>query len=122
MSKKILIADDELSVAKMLGKGLQAHGYQVMTAVDGVQAVKLAHQARPDLILLDIKMPGQNGYTVFKNLKMSTHTMLIPIIFMSALPWEQVEEATGGLRAQDFIHKPFHSQEVVAKLREIRGE
>ena len=122
MAKTILIADDEPDVLKMLSMRLKAHGYQVMTAVDGLQAVTLAHRGKPDLIILDIKMPGQDGYTVYRNLKMSTHTMFIPIVFVSALPPEQVEEKAAELGAEDFIAKPFDSEEVIAKLKKILGE
>lgn len=122
MAKTILIADDEPDVLKMLSMRLKAHGYEVMTAVDGLQAVTLAHRGKPDLIILDIKMPGQDGYTVYRNLKMSSHTMFIPIVFVSALPPEQVEEKAAELGAEDFIAKPFDSEEVIAKLKKILGE
>lgn len=120
--KRILIADDEPEVARALGMNLEAHGYEVMTAVDGLQAVTLAHRGRPDLIILDIKMPGQNGYTVLKNLKICWHTMKIPIIFISGLPVQQVKGRATELGAQDFIAKPLDSKEVVAKIQDILGE
>ncbi|TET11452.1 response regulator [Candidatus Aerophobetes bacterium] len=62
MAKKILIADDEPDIVKMLSMRLKAHGYEVIAAFDGLQAVREAYKERPDLILLDIKMPVGDGY------------------------------------------------------------
>jgi len=122
MAKKILIVDDEPDVVKMLALRLKAHGYEVTAAFDGIRAVKQAHQVTPDLIILDIKMPGLDGYTVFRNLKNSLNTTFIPIIFMSALPPSQVEEKAAQLGADDFIPKPYEPEEVVAKVTKILAE
>jgi len=122
MVKKILIADDEPDLVRMLAMRLKAHGYEVIAAFEGIQAIKQAHQAKPDLIILDVKMPGLDGYTVFENLKKSVHAAFTPVIFVSALPPSQVKEKADQLGADGFIAKPFESEEVVAKVKEILGE
>ena len=68
-AKTILIADDKSGVVQILGMRLRANGYQVIATHDGAQTIELAHQEKPDLIILDIKMPDKDGYTVFKELK-----------------------------------------------------
>ena len=65
MARKIQIADDEPGVVQILGMRLRANGYQVIATQDGAQTIELAHQEKPDLIILDIKMPGTDGYSVF---------------------------------------------------------
>jgi len=122
MAKKILVADDEPDVVKVLSMRLKAHNYEVITAFDGLQAVKEAYKEKPDLILLDIMMPLGDGYTVFENLKRSAQIRLIPVIFISALPPRQVQQKVEELGAQGFISKPFDSKAFVAEVKKILGE
>ena len=122
MAKKILVADDEPDVVKVLSMRLKAHNYEVITAFDGLQAVKEAYKEKPDLILLDIMMPLGDGYTVFENLKRSAQIRLIPVIFISALPPRQVQQKVEELGAQGFITKPFDSKALVAEVKKILGE
>lgn len=121
MPKKILIADDEPEIARMLGMRLKANGYEVVVALDGIQAVTLAHREKPDLIILDIKMPAQDGYTVFENLKTSRDTAMIPVMFISALPPDEVEKRVRESGAADFIPKPYDPEEVLAKVKNVIG-
>jgi len=121
--KKILIIDDNPNLVKTLGMRLMASGYEVKAASDGVNGVKLAHQERPDLILLDIIMPGEGGGSVFKNLKKSLYTTLIPVIFISGiLPPKELEEKANKLGAEGAIPKPFDGKELIAKIKKILGE
>ena len=121
--KTILIIDDNPDLVKTLGMRLMASGYEVKAASDAVNGVRLAHQERPDLILLDIVMPGEGGGSVFKNLKKSLYTMLIPVIFISgALPPNELEEKANKLGAEGAIPKPFDGKELIAKIKKILGE
>jgi DNA-binding response OmpR family regulator len=119
MSKKILIVDDEPDVIKMLGVRLKASGYEIISAQDGVQAVSIAHKEKPDMIILDIKMPAQDGYTVYENLKMAASTNLIPIIFLTALPPQEVEKKVKKLGADGYISKPFEAEDILKKIKEL---
>jgi len=121
--KKILIIDDNPDLVKTLGRRLMASGYEVKAASDGVNGERLAHQERPDLILLDIIMPGEGGESVFKNLKKSLYTTLIPVIFISGvLPPKELEEKAYKLGAEGAIPKPFDSKELITKIKKILDE
>jgi len=119
MAKTILIADDEPGVVKILGMRLRANGFQIITAQDGAAAIKLVHQEKPDLIILDIKMPGRDGYAVFEDLKASADTMSIPVMFFSALPPEQAQEKAVQLGADGFISKSADPDKILIKITEI---
>ena len=120
-AKKILIADDEPGVVMILGMRLKANGYQVIAAHDGAHTIALAHQEKPDLIILDVKMPGGNGYTVFEDLKASAGTMSIPIVFFSALPPEQAQQKATQLGADGFISKSADPDDILATITKILG-
>lgn len=119
MAKKILIADDEPGIVKILEMRLRANGYQVIAACDGTQTVEFAHQEKPDLIILDVKMPDKDGYTVFAELKASAATMSIPVVLFSALPPEQTQDKATLLGADGFISKSSDPTEILAKVAEI---
>ena len=101
---------------------LKANGYQIIAAHDGIQAIELAHQEKPDLIILDIKMPGTDGFNVFKELKVSADTMSIPIVFFSALLPEQIQEKATQLGADGFVSKSADPDEILTKITEILGQ
>ncbi len=122
MARKILIADDEPGVVQILGMRLRANGYQVIAAHDGTQTIELAYQEKPDLIILDIKMPGRDGYAIFEDLRTSADTMSIPIILFSALPPAQVQEKTTQLSADGFVSKSADPDEILAKIKQILGD
>jgi len=119
MAKKILVVDDEPDIIKMLGTRLKANGYEVISAQDGVQAVSVAHKEKPDLIILDVKMPAQDGYTVYENLQMASNTSMIPVIFLTALPSEEVEKKVQELGADGYISKPFDTEDILSKIKEL---
>jgi len=122
MAKTILIADDEPGVVKILEMRLKANGYEVIDAPDGSTVIELAHQEKPDLIILDIKMPDMEGYEVFEDLKTSADTKSIPIVFFSALPPEQAQEKVTQLGADGFVSKSADPDEIITKIREILGK
>ncbi|PSB26920.1 hybrid sensor histidine kinase/response regulator [filamentous cyanobacterium Phorm 46] len=113
---KILIVDDVPNNLHLLSKILSKHGYKTRTAPDGQLALRSIESTPPDLILLDIMMPGMDGYTVCKELKASATTKDIPVIFISALN-ETLDKIkafeVGGI---DYITKPFQEQEVLARV------
>jgi len=122
MTKKILIADDEPDMVRMLANRLRANNYQVIAALDGMQTLSAARREQPDLIVLDIRMPAKDGCSVLEMLRMSAQTTLIPIIFLSALPASQVQEKVRELGAEGWFTKPFDSEAVVTKIREMIGD
>ena len=116
MGKKILIADDEPDVVRVLATRLRAHDYQVIGALDGMQAVSQAHHERPDLILLYIRMSASDGFAVLESLRMSSHTDTIPVLLLSGLPEEELRERVSELGVQGVISKPFDTERVLAQI------
>ncbi len=112
----ILIADDEKENIHLLAKTLQDE-FRVIFAKDGVSAIKMARRVNPDIILLDIIMPGKNGYEVAKELKRSEETEHIPIIFISAKDDIENEQMGFEYEAVDYIAKPFHPNIVRARVK-----
>ncbi|HBR00057.1 MAG: diguanylate cyclase [Roseofilum sp. Belize BBD 4] len=116
MGRNILIVDDLPDNLRLLSKMLTQQGYKVRKAINGEMAIASCTAQPPDLILLDINMPGMNGYQVCDVLKSSSMTAQIPIIFLSAL-----DEANHKLQAfksggLDYITKPFQVEEVLARV------
>jgi putative two-component system response regulator len=113
----ILAVDDTPSSLKLLTDTLKAEGYQVRSAISGELALHAATTSPPELVLLDINMPGMNGYEVCQRLKAQPETSDTPIIFVSAL-WETVEKVKGfELGGVDYITKPYQREELLARVR-----
>ena len=115
--KKILIVDDERDIIKALMIRLQGAGYDVVTAFDGAQGVFMAHKEKPDLILLDIRMPAGNGFSVAQRLKRSIHTFTIPVIFLTGSPEKNAEEKAMALGARFYIKKPYDPEELLDAIK-----
>ena len=113
---RILVVDDDPSIVDLLEAFLQ-NEYDVSVATNGEQAIKLCRQQSPDLVLLDVMMPGADGYEVCRRLKTDPVTRDIPIIFVTAR--DEVEEEIKGLEAGavDFLSKPVHRAIVLARVR-----
>lgn len=115
--QSILIVDDQPANIKILFELLQQQSFRVSVAKSGEGALTKAEEAHPDLILLDVMMPGINGYETCKRLKTNPLTQDIPIIFLSAIdePMHKVKAFTVG--GADYITKPFQAEEVLARVR-----
>ncbi len=111
MRKKILIVDDEPGIARLLAIRLQAKGYETIEAYDGIQCCIIAEEEVPDLILLDIKMPVEDGIGAFKKLIKMELTKKIPVIFMTAYPKMELMDQVLKMGAKDCISKPFISED-----------
>ncbi len=123
MAKKILIADDDLGIVNMLALRFKADGYNVVNALDAMQAMALAKKEKPDLIILDINMPAGGGSLVYENLQKSVFSIITPIIFMSGLPIEKVKEILSKFNfdVKKFIAKPFDVKDIVDKVKSLIG-
>lgn len=115
--KKILIVDDERDIVKALMIRLQGAGYEVVTAFDGAQAIFVAHKENPDLILLDIRMPAGNGFSVAQKLKQSKNTLSIPVIFLTGSPERDSEDKAMTLGARFYIKKPYDPEELMDAIK-----
>ncbi len=115
--KKILVVDDERDIVKALMIRLQTAGYEVATAFDGAQGVFMAHKEKPDLIILDIRMPAGDGFSVAHRLRRSSHTWTIPIIFLTGSPEKGAEERAMEMGARFYIKKPYDPEELLDAIR-----
>ena len=117
MSKeKILVVDDERNIVELLKYNLEKEGYEVINAYDGFEAVSIAKQERPDLIVLDVMLPGQGGLEVCRIIRKETK---IPII-MATAKGEEIDKILGlELGADDYVTKPFSPRELVARVKAV---
>jgi two-component system alkaline phosphatase synthesis response regulator PhoP len=116
-AKTILVVDDEIEIVNMLSLNLEMHGYKVLSAYNGEDALKIASSSEIDLILLDVMMPGISGIEVCKRLKGDILTRAIPVIMVSAK--DQISDKIEGLSsgAEDYLTKPFNLQELLLRIK-----
>ncbi|MFD2302871.1 response regulator transcription factor [Roseibacillus ishigakijimensis] len=118
-SGKILVVEDERDVAELVGFNLERAGYEVILAHDGLRGQELALKERPDLIVLDLMLPGKDGYSVFKDLRRDNRTSHTPVLMLTARA--QTEDRIKGLEvgADDYLTKPFSPKELVLRVNAI---
>ena len=119
MDKKILIVDDDFDTLHMVGKMLERHGFVIAAANNGEKAIQMAQTETPDLIILDVMMPGMDGYEVTRQLRGIEATAFIPIILFTAKA--QVDDKLEGFEAgaDDYLTKPTHPAELIARVKSI---
>lgn len=110
----ILVVDDEREIVRALQRSLVAHGYHVVTANNGQDALTIIFQQHPDLVVLDLLMPGMSGLEVCRQVRA---TSSVPIIVLSVKDAEQDKVEALDLGADDYVAKPFHMDEVLARIR-----
>ena len=116
--KKILIVDDEKDILLMLEKRLTAEGYSVLTADNGKDAITIAKSKSPDLIILDVLMPGMDGGEVAERLKDNSRTQNIPVIFLTALFTRKEEYEKKHIVADNITFaKPFDPEELLDEIK-----
>ena len=116
MTKRILIVEDELHIVNLVRAYLEQAGYEVLTAVDGGEGLRMARQERPDLVVLDLMLPGMDGLDVCRALRRDCD---VPIIMLTARI-EEVDKLLGlELGADDYVTKPFSPRELVARVRAV---
>lgn len=120
--KKILVVEDDLVISKALESRLKSEGFHVALAADGDSALKEVDKEKPNLIVLDLMLPKQDGYTVCNQLKRDKNYCKIPIIIVTARD-EQIDMELGNLVGADmYLTKPFDAQVLIAKINELLGE
>jgi CheY-like chemotaxis protein len=126
MSKKILIVDDEQDTLSVLGKGLTAEGYLIIKADNGGDALVLATSERPDLIILDVLMPGMDGGEVARRLKGIPETEDIPVIFLTGMfpkrEEEEEEEEGHTVAGHVLFDKPYDVLKLATAIRKLLQE
>ena len=117
MGEKVLVVDDEFEIRDLLSKFLTEEGYDVILASNGEEALELAQRENPQVILLDILMPGFSGIETCRRLKAAEKTRFIPVIMATAL-WDTHAEAVEA-GAEDFVTKPFPLEELSFRVKSI---
>lgn len=115
--KTILVVDDEQSIMELLVFNLQKEGYNTLEAYDGVTAVEMAINEKPDLILLDVMIPKMDGISVCKKIRYALNISNIPILMISAKDTESDKIVGLEMGADDYITKPFQIREVMARIK-----
>jgi DNA-binding response OmpR family regulator len=114
--KKVLVVDDDIKTVELVRLYLKRDGYQVLTAYDGVEALRLARESYPDLVVLDLMLPDIDGLEVCRTLR---HESDVPIIMLTARTTDQ-DKLTGlDLGADDYVTKPFSPKELAARVRAV---
>ena len=115
-AKRVLVVDDDVKTVELVKLYLHRDGYRVLTAYDGVEALRQAREGHPDLIVLDIMLPGIDGLEVCRTLRNESE---VPIIMLTARTTDQ-DKLTGlGLGADDYMTKPFSPRELAARVRAV---
>ena len=116
---KVLVVEDEPNIRQLLRYNLEKENFQVVEAGDGLQGIKLAREGSPDLVILDLMLPGADGLEVCRTLKGNVQTSALPIIMLTARS-EEIDKVIGlELGADDYMTKPFSPRELVARVRAV---
>ncbi len=114
--KKVLVVDDERDLVELIGMNLQRNGYEVVSAYDGGTGLELARKHKPDIMILDVMMPGLSGQDVTRALKADPETAGIPILMLTART-EETDIIVGlSLGADDYVTKPFSMKVLIARV------
>lgn len=120
MMEKILIVDDEEDFCYFVKKNLEAiSNYEIITATKGKKGIQIARKEKPDLILLDIMMPGIDGFEVLKRLKENEKTQNIPVIMLTAKDEDESKIKAIGSYCEDYIVKPVENIVLKAKIHKV---
>jgi two-component system, OmpR family, phosphate regulon response regulator PhoB len=119
MASRVLIAEDEADIRDLLAFHLERDGYEVSRARTGTEALRLAQERHPDLLVLDLMLPEMNGLEVCRRLRQDAATAGLPIVMLTA-KGDEVDRVVGlEMGADDYIVKPFSPKEVVARVRAV---
>jgi len=119
MRKKILLVDDNKELLELLCLSLQDGGFSVITATDGVEALKKARSLLPDLILLDLMLPEMDGFAVCETLRQDPATASVPVLILSGMPGQMPKYAGIESGGTDFISKPANPTALLARIRQL---
>jgi two-component system alkaline phosphatase synthesis response regulator PhoP len=117
MNKKILVIDDEVNVLKVIKSRLQASDYSVITSTEGEEAIKKALSESPALILLDVHMPGIDGFEVLRRLRKHPQTKALPVVMLTCEDELQSVLLAKELKVTDYILKPFKPEKLLEVVK-----
>ena len=115
-AKKIMLVEDDKDTVRAMGVRLKSRGYNLVVATDAISAISMARKEKPDLIVLDLGLPGGDGFTVMQRIKSNYDLMLVPIIVVSARDPLVNEERALAAGAEAFLQKPVENAEFLALI------
>lgn len=119
--RKILVCDDDANIRNIVEFSLESEGFTVVAAADGEQALRVVMSEHPDLAILDVMMPGNDGLTICREMKQNPATKHIPVLLLTAKSGKGDREAGMAVGADDYITKPFSPQRLVDKVHSVLG-
>ena len=121
VKRRVLLVDDEMGIIKTVGKGLEVAGYEVLTAIDGEDALTKAQLGRPDVIILDLMLSKKSGFEVCATLKKDPRHQKIPIIIFTGKGHEMDERLCREIGADAYITKPHASRALIEQIEALLG-
>ncbi|MBU4311605.1 MAG: response regulator [Candidatus Omnitrophica bacterium] len=115
--KRVLVVDDDVDLLKMLKLRIEGEGFEFMSAQDGAEMLKAVKMKRPDAILLDVMLPGMDGYTALREMKKEDEYKDIPIIVLTAKEKKKVGDLFALEGISFFVEKPFDARDLMQKIR-----
>jgi DNA-binding response OmpR family regulator len=119
LGQKILVVDNEPNIVQSLAFVFNREGFDVATAGDGVQAMSMIRDSKPNLLILDIMMPNKNGYEVCQEIKSGPKLQDIQVVMLSSISNEDSRRHAMSQGADDYINKPFSPMQVVTRVKEL---
>ena len=119
MTHKVLVVDDTPANVKLLADLLKVKGYEVATAANGDEGLAKVASEQPDIVLLDIMMPGKSGYDVCRTIRANPDTALLPVVLVTSLDPNQERVKGMEAGADDFLQKPINQQELFARVKSL---
>lgn len=114
---KVLIIEDDVDTSRLIGKLLSQNGYQVLAAIDAYQGINLIRKERPDLVVLDLKMPAGGGINVLKTVRSSLLYSFTPVVVVTALDDQEMKKQVTELGVQGYVQKPFKNELLLQAIR-----
>ena len=118
-NKKVLVVDDEIHIVHVVAIKLRNNGYDVISAGNGANALKLVQEEKPDIVVTDFQMPVMNGLELIENLRSDTSTENIPVILLTARGFAIDDEQKQKLRVSAILSKPFSPKELLRSIEDI---
>jgi DNA-binding response OmpR family regulator len=119
MAKKILVIEDDPAISRLVDYSLRHEGYEVISATNGLVGIRKAHNEAPDLIILDVMLPGMDGFEICHQLRTEKDTAQLPILMFSAKA-QEIDKNTGlKVGADDYLPKPAAPAEIVSRVEKL---
>ncbi len=121
MGKHVLVIEDEPNIIEAISYLLRQDGWRVSTHFDGASALQRVFEAAPDLLILDVMLPGRSGFDILRDLREAPQTRELPVLMLTAKGQARDRETAEAIGVSHYMTKPFSNQEILAAARELAG-